>query len=89
MSVKKSIDRSGAIFLCLIVALTLVGAVSMQTSASDVHPSPAQDRAKMEENLRVLESQSRELLAKIERERAQIRGMAEKYGTANLESRPV
>lgn len=91
MSVKKSTSRSGVIFLCLIVALTLVGAVSMQTSASraiasDARPESAQDRAKMEENLRVLESQSRELMGKIERQRAQIRAMAEEHGTTNLES---
>ncbi len=86
MSVKKSSGRSRAIFLCVVVVLALIGSVSMQTSASDVRPSPAQDRAKMEETLRVLKSQSRELLAKIERQKTQIRAMAEKYGTPNLES---
>jgi hypothetical protein len=91
MSVKRSIDRSRAIFVCLIVALALVGGVSMETSAnraaaSDARPESAQDRAKMEETLRVLESQQQELMAKIQRQRRQIRAMAEEHGSVNLKS---
>ncbi|UCD51010.1 MAG: polysaccharide biosynthesis tyrosine autokinase [Phycisphaerales bacterium] len=42
---------------------------------------------KENENLRVLEAQRDELRAKMERRRAQIRGMAEEYGTVALEGR--
>jgi chromosome segregation ATPase len=90
MSRERVVGRFRVICLGVIVVLVLVGGLSIriapgQTAGREAGVAPEKGGAEIQNQLSVLEDHRRHLRAKIEVQRAQMRGLLEPYGTSNLE----